>query len=407
MVKRTIYLDLWKELSKEKSMIFLSGARQVGKTTLATQISEDFKNKVYFNWDIVEQRKKLILEPTFFEKVDRIDSSTPLVIFDEIHKYKRWKNYLKGIYDEYHQDYRFLVLGSGRLDIYQRGSDSLAGRYLQFHLFPFTLAELSSKRRKFVEFLKNPLENFDLNKSNTTKDIWQTLFEFSGFPEPFLKAKKSFYLKWSSAYSSQIVREDIRSLSDIKHIDLMEALFSLLPLRVGNPLSLNNLSIDLQVSYGSIKDWLRLYEICYLIFRIKPWTKKISRAILREQKLYLLNYPEIKDHAFRFENMVAVELLRAIYNWNESGLGKFSINYIRNKDKEEVDFVIVKDNLPFLLVETKLSEENVSKSLLNFQRRLNIPAVQLVNKENIFRYIKNENNKVLVVTAHRWLSSLP
>ncbi|MFN7170781.1 MAG: hypothetical protein ACK4NT_06070, partial [Candidatus Omnitrophota bacterium] len=167
------------------------------------------------------------------------------------------------------------------------------------------------------------------------------------------------------------------------------------------------LSIDLQVSYGSIKEWLRLYEIFYLIFRIKPWTKKISRAILREQKLYLFNYPEIKDHAFRFENMVAVELLRAIYNWNEYRFGRFSINYIRNKEKEEVDFIIVKDNSPFLLVETKLSEENVSKSLLNFQRRLNIHAVQLVNKENIFRYIKNEKNKILVITAHRWLSSLP
>lgn len=407
MIKRQDYLNLWEELFKEKSMIFLSGPRQVGKTTLAKQILNNFKNKVYFNWDIPEDRRRLVSEPTFFEKVDRMNSSVPLVVFDEIHKYRRWKNYLKGVYDQFKDEYKFLILGSGRLDVFQKGSDSLAGRYLQFHLFPFTVAELSPQRRSIENFLKKPLDDFDLNDINTTRKIWQKLFNLGGFPEPFIKGKKSFYIKWSSTYHSQIVREDIRSISDIKNVDLVEALFSILPSKVGSPLSLNNLSLDLQTNYGSIKNWLRLLEIFYLVFRIKPWTKKISRAILKEQKLYLFNYPEIEDYGFRFENMVAEELLRAIYNWNEHGYGRFSLYYIRNKEKEEVDFVITKGEKPFLLIEAKFSEENISKALINFQRRLDIPAVQLVNKEGIFRYIKNEKNKILVITGHRWLSSLP
>lgn len=407
MVKRPIYLKLWQELSKEKQMVFLSGPRQVGKTTLAKEIAKEFKNNIYFNWDILDHKKLLIKEPTFFEKINRYDESIPLVIFDEIHKYKRWKNYLKGTYDQFSTEYKFLVSGSGRLDLYQRGGDSLAGRYFQFHLFPFTVAELSHKKRNFDEFLKNSIYGFDINEKKPTQEIWQTLFNIGGFPETFVKGGKAFYTKWAKNYITQIVREDIRSIHDIKDVDHIEILFTLLPSRVGSPLSINNVARELQVAFGSIKEWLKLFEVFYLIFRISPWTKRISRAILKEKKLYLFNYPEIEDGSYRFENMVALELLRAIYNWNEYGYGRFTLHYIRNKEKEEIDFLIANNNNPLMLVEAKYSEDLPAKSLINFQNVLNIPAIQLVNKEGVFRYIKNNKNKILIVTAHRWLSSLP
>jgi len=407
MIKRTKYLELWLELSSEKQMIFLSGPRQVGKTTLAEEISSGFKNKLYFNWDIIEHRKRLIQNPVFFEHINRKDESMPLIVLDEIHKYRQWKNYLKGVYDQFSHDYKFLVTGSGRLDLYRKGGDSLAGRYFQFHLLPFTVAEMSSGKRSINDFLKSPLNGFDINKPEETRDIWQALVNFGGFPEPFTKGKKSFFVKWTANYSSQIIREDVRSISDVKNVDSIEILYLLLPSKVGSPLSVNNLAEELQVSYGSVKEWLKLLEIFYLAFRLSPWTKKITRAILKEKKLYLFNYPEIGDINIRFENMVAIELLRAVYNWNEHGYGKFSLHYIRNKEKEEVDFLLAKDGNPVLLAEAKSSDDTVSKNLINFQKKLNVPAVQLVNKENIFRYIKNENNKILLITAHRWLSSLP
>ena len=407
MIKRTLYLDLWHELSSEKQMIFLSGPRQVGKTTLAKEIAKKFKNNVYFNWDIIGDRKKLLQNPTFFETVNRVDESSPLVIFDEIHKYKHWKNYLKGIYDQFSADYKFLISGSSRLDLFQKGSDSLAGRYFQLHLLPFTIAELSEKRRSIENFIKSPINEFDINEVNSSKDKWDTLFNFSGFPEPFVKGRKTFLNKWSMTYLVQLLREDIRSLTEIKKVDDIEILFSLLPLKVGSPISINNLVGDIQVSYVSIKEWLNLFEKFYLIFRISPWTKKISRAILKEKKLYLYNYTEIQSESYRFENMVALELLRCIYSWNEYGYGKFNLHYIRNKDKEEVDFLITENNNPLLLIETKYGEETLSKNLINFQNKLNIPAVQLVNTKNTFKYLKNGNNKILVVTAYRWLASLP
>lgn len=407
MFKRQAYLKLWKELSVGKQMIFVSGPRQVGKTTLAKQIAGDFKNDIYFNWDILADKKLFIKNPLFFENVHRKDESKPLVIFDEIHKYKNWKNYLKGIYDQFAGEYKFLISGSGKLDLYQKGGDSLAGRYFLFHLFPFTISELSGKSRRFGDFIKSPLAGFGLEDAKETSQIWRRLYRVSGFPEPFTKGEDAFWRRWSGTYIRQLIYEDIRNASGLKQIDNIEILFSLLPSKVGSPLSLNNIAGDLQVAFETVKNWLRLFETFYLVFRLSPWTKKISRAITREKKLYLFNYPEIDSEGARFENMAALELLRAVSNWNEYGYGKFSLHYIRNKQKEEVDFLIAQQNKPFLLVETKISDDMPEKSLINFQRALDIPAVQLVNKENVCKYIRNEKNKILVVTAHQWLASLP
>ena len=407
MLKRKSYIDLWESLSSEKQMIFLSGPRQVGKTTLAKFIARGYSNKYYFNWDIISNKKLLIKDPAFFQHINRVDSTKPIVILDEIHKYRQWKNYLKGIYDEFKNEYVFLVSGSGRLDTYQKGGDSLAGRYFKFHLFPFTIAELSRENRDFSDFINNPLKNFDINKSQSTKKVWNALFNTGGFPEPFVKGTKAFLTRWSLNYYHQIVREDIRDVSDIRRINSVDLLFSLLPSKVGSPLSINNLAQDIQAAFDSIKSWLALFESFYLIFRLSPWTRKVSRAISKEKKLYLFNYTEIQDKGSMFENMVALELFRAINNWNDYGLGRFTLHFIRNKEKEEVDFLIADKNNPVLLVEAKFSDEAVSKSLLHFQNDLDVPAVQLVNNENTYRYFKNGKNNILVVTAHQWLSSLP
>ena len=157
MKARNLYTQIWKELSADKEMVFIAGPRQAGKTTLAKIIASDFTNNQYWSWDIPGDRVAFLQNPIFFEGIQRRDVSAPLIIFDEIHKYRDWKNYLKGIYDGYHERYRFLVTGSGRLDIYQKGGDSLAGRYLMFHLWPFTIAELAEANRSIDDFLRDPL----------------------------------------------------------------------------------------------------------------------------------------------------------------------------------------------------------------------------------------------------------
>ena len=409
MKDRALYKELWNQLSADKSLVMLAGPRQAGKTTFARHIvAKDFSDVTYFNWDIAKDKQRLIADPIFFSKEPRSStSSRPLVILDEIHKYRDWKNYLKGVYDEFAGEYQFLVTGSGRLEFSRKAGDSLAGRFLKFHIFPLTLAELSGHRRAIKDFIANPLEETNRTPAGETAKTFNHLWEFSGFPEPFTKGRKAFWSTWSTSYGQQIVRDDLRTVADIRNLDTVETLFALAPARVANPLSINNLAGDLQVAFDTVKNWLILFDSFYLTFRLAPWTEKITRSILKERKMYLFNFPVIEDEAARFENLVALEFLRAVETWNDQGFGKFGLYYLRNKDKQEVDFLIVENNHPFLLIETKLSDEAPAANLLSFQNQLNIPAVQLIRKEGVKKVYQNGKNYILVITAHRWLSTLP
>ena len=349
-------MKMWEELSGEKNMVFLAGPRQSGKTTLGDFISRRFTNHRYFNWDIADHRTEFISNPAFFTEMPRVDNSPPLVVFDEIHKYRDWKNYLKGVFDQYKEAYHFLISGSGRLDLYQKGADSLAGRYFLFHLWPFTIAELGGTSTTIDGFIKNPL-HVSMEGRKRLETIWDNLAQFSGFPEPYLRGKPASYRRWSHTYSRQLIREDIRDLTGIRSIMDVETLYMLLPLKIGSPISVPTLSRDLKVSYNSVQSWLSVLETFFMLFSISPWTKRIARAIQKERKLYLWDTPRIKDPGKRFENMVAQELFRAVVAWNDMGVGNFSLHFIKNKEQQEVDFLIAESNEPFLLVETKLSEK--------------------------------------------------
>lgn len=194
---------MWGDLADEKAMVFISGPRQVGKTTLAKIILERFVNRLYFNWDIPADRARLSANPAFFEELERKDNSIPLVVLDEIRKYRDWKNYLKGAYDCFYDTFRFLVTGSGRLDMYQKGGDSLAGRYYLFHLWPFTLGEIGGKNREMDQLWADPLF-VDARDGESLKAVWDNLEAFSGFPELFLAAKPDTYRRWSNNYGRNL-----------------------------------------------------------------------------------------------------------------------------------------------------------------------------------------------------------
>lgn len=406
MRDRKLYVKIWQQLARDKGMIFLTGPRQAGKTTFAQIISKSFANYLYFNWDAPQHRIRLIKDPVFFETVERKDSSRPLIVFDEIHKYRDWKNYLKGVYDQFHNKYQFLVSGSGRLDIYQKGGDSLAGRYYLFHLWPFTIAELGERNRTYKSFLKDPL-HINIRQSNKLGKIWSQLSKQSGFPEPFLSNRTTTYHRWSNTYSRQLIREDIREMTGIKSAEDLETLYLLLPSKVGSPISIPSLARDLRVSYNSIHSWLTIFEKFFLVFSISPWTQRITRAIQKERKVYLWDIPKIDDSSARFENMVALELFRAVNAWNDMGYGSFSLHYIKNKEQQEVDFLIANGNNPFLLIEAKIADTRPSLILKKFQRVLNIPSIQLINEGDGYQLLSNEKQSILIAPAYQWLSLLP
>jgi len=406
MLDRPLYRHIWKELTREKRMVFMAGARRVGKTSLGEMIGQSYPNRVYVNWEIPEDRMRMIRNPAFFEEAERRDESAPLITFDEMNRQRGWRRYLKGAYDRVEGRYQFLVAGSSRLDQPQRRGDSLAGRYYLLHLWPFTQAELGSANLKAEAFFDNP-QQVSMERPSELKALWQAISEQSGFPEPFLAGRKTSYRRWSRAYAEQLIREDIRDLTGVKGIGEMETLYHLLPAHVGRLLSAPALAQGLQVAYNTIRSWLTTLQRFFVIFSLAPWSQGVPRAIREGQKIYLWDVPRVQDPEARFENMVALELSRAVSNWNETGYGRFSLNFIRTKDQQEVDFLLSDDGRPVLLVDARAHEQHPSAALLKFQAALRVPAVQLVLAAEGYRRVSNDAQSILIAPACQYLAGLP
>jgi predicted AAA+ superfamily ATPase len=243
--------------------------------------------------------------------------------------------------------------------------------------------------------------------SSALIDTWSQLAAFTGYPEPFLSGKKTFYETWARTYRRQLIREDIRDATLLRRIGDLELLYSLLPDRIGSSFSMESVGEILHVSPISVSHWLETFEAFYLIFRISPWHRRLARAIRKEKKVYLFDPSPIAEAGAQFENRVALELWRAVSTWNDRGWGQFDLHFIRNKEKEEVDFLISSKDKPFLLIETKLSDDNISKSLIKFQSVLGVPGVQLVNRRGVYKSVQTGPVKTLVADAPQWLSGLP
>src|SRR3989338_1014966 len=371
-----------------KKMVFLSGPRQVGKTTLAKQLLQRVGGQ-YYNWDFAEDREEILKKSFIHHKC---------VVLDELHKYERWKNFLKGTYDKYRDTLQMLVTGSARLDVYRRGGDSLVGRYFLFHLHPFTCGELLRPDR-----IGRPEELLIAQETLYSYDGFEQLLTFVGFPEPFFAATKEAHSRWSLQRRELLVREEIRDLTNISLLTLVEHLLLLLPSRIGSLLSINSLKEDLQVAYNTVRQWLEVLERLYIIFTLKPYTTNISRSIHKEKKVYLWDWSQVTDEGARFENMVASHLFKAVSLWRDLGYGDFDLSFLRDRERREVDFCLTKDRRPWLLVEAKLAEVRPEDSLISFSERLQVPAVQLVQRPGVDKRVGN----IRIASAASWLSTLP
>ena len=313
-----------------RKMAFVAGPRQVGKTTLALGLPG--ARAAYLNWDVGAHRERILKGEL---------PTGPLWIFDEIHKYRRWRNYLKGLYDGRPRSQRILVTGSGRLDLYRFGGDSLQGRYHLLRLHPFSAAELGMSR---------PAQLLDL-------------LRLGGFPEPFLGGSETQARRWSREYRTLLLREDIAALERIQDLGHLELLMLRLPELVGSPLSVNALREDLQVSHKAVVNWIGALERLYSVFRLSPFGAPRIRAVKKEQKHYHLDWTVVPGDAARFENLVACHLLKWVHFEQDTKGRELELRYFRDVDGREVDFVIVEGRHPLLLVECKWSDVEPDRGL--------------------------------------------
>lgn len=397
---RKTYTDvILKNLQRKPQMVFLTGARQVGKTTLSQQIATHYERHAYFNWDVDADRLKIISGQNFIEEIFPIEivGPKPLVIFDEIHKYKNWKNYLKGFYDLYKNHYDIIVTGSSRLDIFQKGGDSLMGRYISFTVNPLSLGEVS----------KAAFESFIRFADKIDDSDYDALYEYGGYPDPYLWRTQEDYNQWSTLRNKQLFREDIRDLTNIHEVSQLELCSLILQAQAGSILNRTNIAKKIQVSVQTIGRWINTLEQFYFCFKVFPYSKNIPNSLIKEPMIYLNDWSMISDTGAHFENFVACHLKKAINFWNESGKGIFDLFFLRDKAKREVDFIITQDQKPWILVECKKSNTTPSKALRYFHGITKAPfAFQVVESMPFVEHDCFKKTGLYVVPAKTFLSQL-
>lgn len=384
------YLDKFIKEDIQNKMVFIGGPRQVGKTTLAKLVGKKYKKPVYLNWDFRDDRKKIIEE--------KFESGADLIIFDEIHKYKQWRNYIKGEFDKNKDKYDIIVTGSARLDYYRRGGDSLLGRYHYFRLHPFSLAEAIGIQPE-IEVLKE--SDFLIHKGASS--AFDRLFKFGGFPEPFIKQDMKTLRRFHNERKERLVKEDIRDMESIRDLSSLELLTEMIPEKVGSMFSLNSLKEDLAVTHKTVSLWVDVLERFYYHFRIYPFASTKIKSLRKEPKIYLWDWSEIDEEASGFENMIASHLLKLVHFLYDYEGYRTGIYFLRDVDKREVDFIVTEKEKPWFALEVKLNDTNPSKRLKYFADRLKIPYLyQVVKKKDVDKFIGG----VRVVSADKFLAAL-
>ncbi len=392
-MQRARYITKHIQDDLKKKMIFIGGPRQVGKTTLARNIGHSVyaEKTQYLNWDYPEHQKIIIKR--------QFDPSATLLIFDELHKYRPWRNYVKGIYDIKKETVDILVTGSARLDFYRRGGDSLQGRYHYYRLHPFSLAELLGTVPSVEPFTELTFHEH----LSGARQWFELLAQYGGFPEPLFAQDMNTLRRWQNEGMDRMIREDIRDIELVRDISSMQTLSHILPEKVGGLFSLNALREDLQVTHKTVALWVDIFERFYYHFRITPFTAKVMRSLKKQPKLYLWDWSTVEDDGARFENMIASHLLKFVhYIWDTTG-HRAELFFVRDTDGHEVDFLVAVNRKPWFIVEVKHSDRTVSRHMRYFKDILKIPyAYQIVRKPGI-HYIQDD---IHVISAEVFLSGL-
>jgi uncharacterized protein len=366
--KKAILHDL------KKKMVLLAGPRQAGKTTLAKEIAKEFESSAYLSYDSSTDRKIILKEAWI--------PSTELLILDEIHKMPKWKNYLKGIYDTKPPDQKILVTGSARLEIFNKVGDSLAGRYFLHRLMPLSPAECDKVHVSYT------IDRF---------------LQRGGFPEPFLAEEAVDAERWRLQYSDSLLRIDVLEFDNIQNLNAIRLVFELLRERVASPVSYQSIAEDVGISSNTVKKYIQILEALYIVFRVTPFSHNIARSLLKEPKIYFFDTGLVKgDNGVKFENFVATCLIKHVFAKIDYRAENYSLKYLQTKERQEVDFALVRDKKIEKMIEVKYADPQIHQGLKYFHEKYHIPAVQVVKE------LKRESieNKIEIIQGLNFLKTL-
>jgi predicted AAA+ superfamily ATPase len=372
ILHRNIHLDLRNDLGKK--IVLLMGPRQAGKTTLTKSLTDNYQ---YLNYDILEQRE-------LFRKKDW-SREKQLIILDELHKMPKWKQWLKGIYDdEGASTPAIIVTGSAQMDIARKMGDSLAGRHFLYRLYPLDLKEIIQ------------------NKICSPDEAMNKILSVGSFPEPFIDGTTQFYNRWKRSHIDMILRQDLLDLENTTNIVKIENLIELLKTRVGKVVSRDSLAKALDVSPHTVKNWLTILENLFVIFSVQVWSTSVEKSLLKARKYYFFDIGQVDgDIGAKFENFIALSLLKQMHYQEDRGDGDLTLNFLRNKLEQEIDFAICDKRNPLLIVEAKWDDNTPDTNFKAFSKFKSKPEyVQLVGK---YTQERDTSFNLKIRHATKWL----
>lgn len=359
----------------EKKMVLLAGPRQAGKTTLAKTIAKKYRSSLYLTYDRSEDRK-MILEESWLPSVE-------LLILDEIHKMPQWKNYLKGIYDTRLPHQKILVTGSARLEVFNQVGDSLAGRFFLHRLLPLSPAECAKVHQDYT------IDRF---------------LERGGFPEPFLDEELVDANRWRLQYTDSLLRIDVLEFENIYNLNAIRLVFELLRERVGSPISYKSLAEDVSISPNTVKKYIEILEALYIVFSVRPYSTNVARSLLKEPKIYFYDNGLVKgDEGIKFENFVAVCLLKEVFAKIDYEAQDCGLQYLRTKEGKEVDFALTLNQEIDKIIEVKKTDASLHSGLRYFHEKYNFPSTQVVKdlkKERVDQNIEVRDGRAFLESLY-------
>ena len=273
------------------------------------------------------------------------------------------------------------------------------GRYFAYRMHPLSLGELAEPAMPTGWFRK---------PSDVGEGQLHRLLQHGGFPEPFCRVDAQFTRRWRRTRTDLLFREELRDGSNLQDMARVRLLASLLAERAGQVSSFSSYAREIRVANDTVRRWTEVLEAFYYCFAVKPWHKNLGRALRKEPKFYLWDWSEVHNAGARFENLVACALLKTAHAWTDLGRADVGLYFIRDKEKREVDFLLVRDGEPWLLVEAKSSaQQGLSPALMHYHKVLGTKhALQVVQNLSYVDADCFMENTAILVPAQTFLTQL-
>lgn len=410
-IKRNLLQELRKHLS-QKELSLITGPRQSGKTTLMLRLKEELESKrkktLFLSFDNEADKKFFSSQQNLIRKIKlEIGEGKGYIFIDEIQRKEDAGLFLKGIYD-LNLPYKFIVSGSGSLELKEKIHESLAGRKRVFELSSISFEEFVNFKTDYR--YEQKLKDFFEVEEKKTLAFLREFLNFGGYPRIVLEEKIGEKRKLIDEIFSSYLEKDISYLLEIKRIDVFSDLIKILAGQTGQLVNYSKIAGELNVSVQTLKNYLWYAEKTFIVKRLNPFYRNIQKEIIKSPVFYfydqgfrnyaLSNFGNLNDYGFAFENLI-FNILREKIRFSGAAL-----RFWRTKNKAEVDFVISsgKEILPIEVKYKNFKKPEIERSLRSFIEKYH-PEKSLVINLSLTEKLKIKGTKVIFLPFHKLITA--